>query len=77
MSIYNTVQRESVLLFLNLHSDKDMTVHEISEGIKKEESIAKIPSESTIYRIMNSFTELGITQRTTDNRREYRYRLCR
>jgi Fe2+ or Zn2+ uptake regulation protein len=76
LGVYKTAQRESILLFLGMHSDKDMSVHEISEGMKNESSDLNVPSESTIYRIMNRLTELGITTRKTDSSREYRYRLC-
>ena len=76
MGSYNTPQKERVLSFLCLHMDEELTVHEIIEGIRNEFTNGDPIAESTVYRIMNSLTQLGLTSKKTDSNREFRYRLC-
>lgn len=76
MGSYNTPQKERILSFLYLHMDRDLTVHEIIEGITNELPDENPIAESTVYRIMNNLTQLGLTSKKTDSNREFRYRLC-
>ncbi|HRR76461.1 MAG TPA: transcriptional repressor [Ruminococcus sp.] len=75
MSSYKTIQRESVLRILCTNADRTFTVKEISEAIKSEISISWAPSESTIYRIMNSLVQSGAVLKSVNNNREYQYSL--
>ncbi|WP_028517701.1 transcriptional repressor [Ruminococcus flavefaciens] len=76
MGSYNTPQKERILSFLCLNIDKELTVHEIIEGITNESPNEDPIAESTAYRIMNNLTQLGLTSKKTDSNREFRYRLC-
>ena len=63
MGSYNTPQKERILSFLCLHMDKELTVREIIEGISNELPNENPIAESTVYRIMNSLTQLGLTSK--------------
>ena len=76
MASYNTPQKERILSFLCLHIDKELTVHEIIEGITHELPDDNPIAESTVYRIMNNLTLLGLTSKKIGSNREFRYRLC-
>ncbi|WP_295068429.1 transcriptional repressor [Ruminococcus sp.] len=76
MGFYNTRQKERILSFLGLHVNEELTVHEIVEGISKGSPNEEQVAESTVYRIMNNLTKLGLTSKKTDSNREFRYRLC-
>ncbi len=76
MGSYNTHQKEKIISFLCLHIDEELTVHEIIEGIRNESPNDEPIAESTVYRIMNNLTQLGLTSKKTDSNREFRYRLC-
>jgi Fur family ferric uptake transcriptional regulator len=77
MSSYNTPQKERILSYLCLHINEDLTVHEIIEGVRNELPNDIPIAESTVYRIMNNLTQLGLTCKKTDSNREFRYRLCK
>ena len=76
MGSYNTPKKERILSYLCLHMDKELTVREIIKGITNESPNEELIAESTVYRIMNSLTQLGLTSKKTDSNREFRYRLC-
>ncbi len=76
VGFYNTPQKERIMSFLGLHINEYLTVHEITEGIRNELPNTSPIAESTVYRIMNNLTKLGLTSKNTDNNREFRYRLC-
>ena len=75
MTVYKTAQRERIMLFLRDHTDCALTVKEISDELRRYPPHEHIPSESTIYRILNSLADSGEVIRTVDSCREYRYTL--
>lgn len=75
MAVYNTVQRKSVLAFLEANIRKAFTVKEIAEGIRSDSAIDYDPSESTVYRIMSDLVKNGVVHRNINQNREYQYRL--
>lgn len=77
MNSYNTPQKERILSYLCLHINEDLTVHEIIEGVRNELPNDISIAESTVYRIMNNLTQLGLTSKKADINREFRYRLCK
>ncbi len=75
MAVYNTVQRKSILAFLEANIGKAFTVKEIAVGIKEDDAIDYDPSESTVYRIMSDLVKNGVVHRNINQNREYQYRL--
>lgn len=75
MSVYKTMQRESVLYFLKTSINRAFTVKEIAKGIKSDDTFHCCPSESTIYRIMSDLVKSGAVQRKINDKREYQYKL--
>ena len=75
MAVYKMAQRERIMLFLKDHTDRTFSVKEISDELRHDKCSEHIPSESTIYRIMNSLADSGEVIRTVDSCREYRYTL--
>lgn len=75
MAVYKTVQREKIMLFMRSHTDRAFSVKEIYDELRRESCSEHIPSESTIYRIMNGLAGSGEVVRTVDPSREYRYTL--
>ena len=75
MAVYKTAQRERIMLFLKDHTDRAFSVKEIADELRLNSDLDHIPSDSTIYRIMNSLADSGEVIRTVDSCREYRYTL--
>ena len=73
--MYNTKGRKNVIAFLNKHKNTAFTVKEIFDKMLTDKKIAAVPSECTLYRILNKLTEEGIVHRDINNNREYRYAL--
>ena len=75
MATYNTMQRTSILSFLETNIGQAFTVKEIVEGIRSDSAAGCSPSESTVYRIMTDLEKNGIVRRKINPNREYQYRL--
>ena len=75
MATYKTMQRTSILSFLETNIGKAFTVKEIVEGIRSDSAAGCSPSESTVYRIMTDLVNIGIVRRKINQNREYQYRL--
>lgn len=75
MATYNTMQRTSILSFLETNIGQSFTVKEIIEGIRSNSAVSCSPSESTVYRIMSDLVNNGIVRRKINQNREYQYRL--
>lgn len=75
MATYKTIQRASILSFLETNTEQSFTVKEIVEGIRSDSSAGCSPSESTVYRIMSDLVKNGIVRRKINQNREYQYRL--
>lgn len=76
MAVYKTAQREELLRFLNTHSDRAFTVHEIAELIKRDVSAEKVPGESTVYRLIKELVAEGEVKRTVKgNSRTFVYQI--
>jgi Fe2+ or Zn2+ uptake regulation protein len=75
MATYNTMQRTSILSFLETNIGQAFTVKEIVEGIRSDSAAGCSPSESTVYRIMTDLEKNGIVRRKINQNREYQYRL--
>ncbi len=59
MKIYHTHQRQLLIDFLQLNSDKAYTIEEIIEHINADEL-----SKSTVYRLMTKLVEDGLVHRS-------------
>ena len=75
MATYKTIQRASILSFLETNTEQAFTVKEIVEGIRSNSATSCSPSESTVYRIMSDLVKNGIVRRKINQNREYQYRL--
>lgn len=75
MATYNTMQRTSILSFLETNIGQAFTVKEIVDGIRSDNAASCSPSESTVYRIMSDLVKNGIVRRKINHNREYQYRL--
>ena len=75
MATYKTMQRTSILSFLETNIGHAFTVKEIIEGIRSDSAASRSPSESTVYRIMSDLVKNGIVRRKINQNREYQYRL--
>ena len=75
MATYKTIQRTSILSFLETNTGQAFTVKEIVEGIRSDSAAGCSPSESTVYRIMTDLVNNGIVRRNINQNREYQYRL--
>ncbi|MCR4795001.1 MAG: transcriptional repressor [Ruminococcus sp.] len=75
MATYNTMQRTSILSFLETNIGQAFTVKEIVDGIRSDNAASCSPSESTVYRIMSDLVKNGIVRRKINQNREYQYRL--
>lgn len=75
MATYKTIQRTSILSFLEANTEQAFTVKEIVEGIRSDSAAGCSPSESTVYRIMTDLVKNGIVRRKINTNREYQYRL--
>lgn len=75
MATYKTMQRASILSFLEANISQAFTVKEIIEGIRSNSAASYSPSESTVYRIMSDLVKNGIVRRKINQNREYQYRL--
>lgn len=76
MAVYKTAQREELLRFLNAHSDRAFTIREIAEMIKNDDSAAKVPGESTVYRLIKELVADGEVRRTVKgNSRTFVYQI--
>ena len=75
MATYNTMQRTSILSFLETNIGQAFTVKEIVKGIRSDSAAGCSPSESTVYRIMTDLEKNGIVRRKINPNREYQYRL--
>ncbi|OPZ21876.1 MAG: Ferric uptake regulator family protein [Firmicutes bacterium ADurb.BinA205] len=75
MATYKTMQRTSILSFLETNIGKAFTVKEIIKGIRSDSAVSCSPSESTVYRIMSDLVKNGIVRRKINQNREYQYRL--
>lgn len=75
MATYKTIQRTSILSFLETNTEQAFTVKEIVEGIRSDSAAGCSPSESTVYRIMTDLVNNGIVRRNINQNREYQYRL--
>ena len=75
MATYKTIQRTSILSFLETNIEQAFTVKEIVEGIRSDSAAGCSPSESTVYRIMTDLVKKGIVRRKINPNREYQYRL--
>ena len=73
---YNTVQKELLIRFLKDNSDKAMTVAEMTELMRSENSADCMPSESTVYRLIKELVTEGLVKRTVNgNSREFLYQM--
>ena len=70
MAVYKTVQRQELSAFLQSHSDQFFTIDELFEGMKNDSSLEKVPSRSTLYRLVREMISDGKLRRTIkeDNR---------
>lgn len=75
MATYKTMQRTSILSFLETNTGQTFTVKEIVEGIRSDSAAGCSPSESTVYRIMTDLVKNGIVRRKINQNREYQYLL--
>ena len=75
MATYKTMQRASILSFLETNIEQAFTVKEIVEGIRSDSAAGCFPSESTVYRIMTDLVKNGVVRRKINQNREYQYRL--
>ncbi|MBP3268325.1 MAG: transcriptional repressor [Ruminococcus sp.] len=74
MATYKTIQRTSILSFLETNIEQAFTVKEIVEGIRSDSAAGCSPSESTVYRIMTDLVKNGVVRRKINQNREYQYR---
>lgn len=77
MATYKTIQRTSILSFLESNAEKSFTVKEIVEGIRSDSAIEYDPSESTVYRTMSGLVKSGAVRRKINQNREYQYQLSK
>lgn len=75
MATYKTMQRTSIISFLETNIGRAFTVKEIVDGIRSDSAASCSPSESTVYRIMSDLVKNGIVRRNINQNREYQYRL--
>ena len=76
MAVYKTVQREILLEFLKEHKNEEFTVREIAYELSRRGDLEKIPSESTVYRLLKDLEKNGSVQRDINpENREFVYRL--
>ena len=61
MAAYNTMQRTSILSFLETNIGQAFTVKEIVEGIRSDSAAGCSPSESTVYRIMTDLEKTALS----------------
>lgn len=76
MAVYNTIQRKELTAFLQSHSDQFFTIDELFEGMKNDSSLEKVPSRSTLYRLVREMISDGKLRRIIkeDNRESvYQY----
>lgn len=59
MATYKTQQKTDLIDFLKAHSDKALTIDEIVEKMKSDQSFENAPGRSTVYRLMSKLVEEG------------------
>lgn len=59
-SEYNTAQKQQLIDFLAMHSDRDFTVEQIVEGLSES---PMSPGKSTVYRLIGKLLESGEIRR--------------
>ncbi|MBQ9383727.1 MAG: transcriptional repressor [Ruminiclostridium sp.] len=76
MAVYKTVQREILLDFLKARKNEAFTVREIAYELSRRGDLEKIPSESTVYRLLKDLEKNGSVQKDINpENREFVYRL--
>lgn len=77
MAKYRTAQKDALLAFLKENSGEALTISEMIDKMKTAEAGGKLPSESTVYRLIKELVGEGRVMRTVKGcSREFRYQLA-